>query len=65
MTMTRKDYRVIARALNDVKPVDMYPYEGRAIWQRTVHQVTSALAAHYDNFDAVKFANACIKGKGV
>jgi len=70
MSMTRKDYRIVAQALLDTKPSIMSTgmrFEEMtqselsevAHWQRTVHVMTFRLATANANFDAERFRTAC------
>jgi hypothetical protein len=57
--MTRRDYKLIARALYQSKPSDI---SGRIIylqWEKTRNAICQALAADNPRFDPVKFLSAC------
>lgn len=69
MTITRKDYRLLASILKDTRPTenagidrpayDLGRIDGRfAQWQHTVHAVVSALSTVYPNFNAETFWKA-------
>lgn len=55
--MTRKDYKVIARALADAKPGSGAPHATLLQWEWTVERMTAALDT-FPNFDSEKFREA-------
>lgn len=66
--MTRKDYRLIASALKDSKPISNGPnsfaydaaYEFRlGQWSKTTRLLSLALGADNARFDSDKFLQAC------
>lgn len=60
--MTKKDYILIAQALNNVKPFesnkDSQTYHD---WERVVIEMMHVLQEDNPLFDRVKFTNACKK----
>jgi len=56
--MTKKDYILIARALNDAKP---FPDKGGAYsaWKMSVTCIREALESENSHFDRSKFLAAC------
>jgi len=58
MTMTRKDYRVIAAALNATKPQDNHT---QLLWQwrNDVNTIVRELSKTYSNFNHTTFYVAC------
>jgi len=57
--MTRKDYIILAKALNKTLPVD-HDNAGGAVWQYTVVPIAEALKADNSNMDYDKFIEACV-----
>lgn len=58
--MTRKDYVLIASALQDVKPLKLSSEEGFK-WQDAVASLATALAKDNPNLDRARFVAACNK----
>lgn len=65
MSMTRKDFQVIADALRDSRPERQSDFDGNSYrnsqWNEDVDAVTYALQHNYHNFDTEKFIQAVLK----
>ena len=63
--MTRKDYKLIARALYQSKPERNWPSYGKGEvpqWVQDRNAICEALATDNPRFDPVKFLSACNEG---
>lgn len=60
--MTKKDYRVLAAALAEAKPISPQTTDceqsARVAWNVAVEFICWSLASYYSNFDANKFRQA-------
>lgn len=57
--MTRKDYELVAQALNSTQLAEVFSLPHFQQWTADVEAVADALAADNDRFDRERFLAAC------
>ena len=59
--MTRKDYVLLAQALNDARPMAHWDANKRTQWVMDVKYIAQALSNDNNRFDYDRFIDACEK----